>query len=69
MIAFNPQKGVVNHAKRIEMERLIRSSTSLDVIAAKLGYASGRSALVMASRWGLHTLRKESYLNPLRRKK
>lgn len=56
-----------NPIKRKAMEELLRRGNNLESIASELGYANGRSALVMAHRWNLHTLRKESYSNPNRR--
>lgn len=55
-----------NPTKRKAMESMIRQGADLDAIAAELGYANSRSALVMAHRWNLHTLRVESYSNPQR---
>ncbi len=62
ILPFQPRKGVVDLSKREEMKRLILAGTDLETIASQLGYASGRAALVMATRWGLNTLRPESYI-------
>lgn len=56
-----------NPTKKMAMEAMIRDGADLDKIAAELGYANGKSALVMANRWGLHVLRVESYSNPNRK--
>lgn len=52
--------GLPDPERRAAMEGMLRAGASLDEVATELGYANSRSALVLAHRWGLHTLRRES---------
>jgi len=53
--------------RRIAMEELLRAGYSLRAVACLLNYANAQSAAVMAHRWGLHTLRRESFYFRARR--
>lgn len=48
--------------RRLKMRRLLEDGHSIEQVAADLQYANVQSAKVMAHRWGLNTLRLESYI-------
>lgn len=49
-----------NLTKRGEMRDLITQGVSMSEIALRLGYKNAHTALVMATKWKLNTLRAES---------